>query len=212
MSLTDLQSIYVPSVIENTHRGERQFDLFSRLLLDRIVFIGGEITNTGADVLIAQFLFLESMDPEKEIHLYINSSGISPGRPIDPALAVYDTLQYIRSPVSTICVGQAANVAALLLASGAKGKRFTLPNARIHLHQPVGWFQGQATDVDIQAKELTTIKNTLTEALARHTGRTIEQVREDTDRDKFLRGKEAVDYGIVDQVIARKDVAGEKPR
>ncbi len=204
--MSDSRPVYIPYVIENTHRGERQFDLYSRLLLDRIIFLGGDISGMRAEVLIAQLLFLESLDPEKDIHLYINSSGISPGASVNPALAIYDTMQYIRSPISTICVGQASNLAALLLAAGAPGKRFTLPHARIHLHQPVGYFQGQATDVDIQAKELVYVKDTLIQILATHTGRTEAQVREDTDRDKFLRGNEAVEYGIIDQLIVRKDL------
>jgi ATP-dependent Clp protease protease subunit len=204
--VSDSRPVYIPYVIENTHRGERQFDLYSRLLLDRIIFLGGDISGMRAEVLIAQLLFLESLDPEKDIHLYINSSGISPGASVNPALAIYDTMQYIRSPISTICVGQASNLAALLLAAGAPGKRFTLPHARIHLHQPVGYFQGQATDVDIQAKELVYVKDTLIQILATHTGRTEAQVREDTDRDKFLRGNEAVEYGIIDQLIVRKDL------
>ncbi len=210
--MPEYRPTYIPTVIENTHRGERHFDIYSRLLIDRIIFLGGEISSWASEVLIAQLLFLESMDPEKDIHLYINSQGIAAGSSVNPALAIYDTMQYIRSPISTICVGQSANVAALLLAAGAPGKRFTLPHARIHLHQPVGWFQGQATDVDIQARELVFIKDTLIEVLARHTGRPIDQVREDTDRDKFLRGQDAVAYGLVDQVIVRKDVKAELVR
>jgi ATP-dependent Clp protease protease subunit len=197
----------VPHVVEQTHRGERQFDIYSRLLQDRIIFLGGEINGLTAELLIAQLLFLESSDPEKEIHLYINSGGISPGESVNPGLSIYDTLQYIRNPISTICVGQAANIAALLLASGTKGMRFTLPHARIHLHQPVGWFQGQATDVDIQAKELLYIKNQLIEILSKHTERDSKLIREDTDRDLYLRGAQAVEYGIVDEVISRKAAA-----
>ncbi len=210
--MPEYRPTYIPTVIENTHRGERHFDIYSRLLLDRIIFLGGEISSWASEVLIAQLLFLESMDPEKDIHLYINSPGIAPGASVNPALAIYDTMQYIRSPISTICVGQAANVAALLLAAGAPGKRSTLPHARIHLHQPVGWFQGQATDVDIQAKELVFIKDTLIDVFARHTGRSHDRVREDIDRDKFLRGQDAVEYGLVDQVIARKDAKAELVR
>mgnify|MGYP001599162507 CR=1 FL=1 len=200
--MVDIQAVYANSVIETTHRGERQIGLFDRLLLDRIIFLGGAIDSTRADFLIGQLLFLESMDPDKDVHLYVNS----PGGAVQPALAIYDTMQYVRCPISTICIGQASNMAALLLSAGAKGKRFTLPHARIHLHQPAGAFQGQATDVDIQARELVFIKDTLIQLFARHTGLSEERVREDTDRDKFLRGAEAVEYGLVDQVFVRKEL------
>ena len=202
--MPDYRPVRIPYVVEQTHRGERQFDIYSRLLQDRIIFLGGEISGLTAEILIAQLLFLESSDPEKEIHLYINSDGISPGESVNPGLSIYDTMQYIRNPISTICVGHASNIAALLLSAGSPGMRYTLPHARIHLHQPVGWFQGQATDVDIQAKELLYIKDQLIEILAKHTGRPKEQIREDTDRDLFLRADAAVEYGLVDEVITRK--------
>lgn len=191
----------VPMVVEQTQRGERAYDIYSRLLKDRIIFIGTHIEDTLANLVIAQLLFLEADEPAQDIHVYINS----PGGIVTSGLAVYDTMQYIRSDVSTICVGQAASMGALLLAAGAKGKRFALPNARIMLHQPAGGFQGQAADIDIQAREILRVKDTLDHVLARHTGQDVETIKRDTDRDFFMSGEEAKDYGIIDEVIVSKD-------
>jgi ATP-dependent Clp protease protease subunit len=194
-------TVWVPTVIEQTHRGEREWGIFSRLLKERIIFMGTDINDTVANVVIAQLLFLYSEDPEKDIHLYINSRGGS----VNAGLAIYDTLQYIQCPVSTICVGQAASMAAVLLASGTKGKRFSLPHSRMLLHQPLGGFSGQATDVDIQAKELLFIKQQLIDIMSKHTGQDPERVREDTDRDFYLGPVEAKEYGLIDEVIVRKE-------
>lgn len=191
----------VPIVVEQTQRGERAYDIFSRLLKDRIIFIGTHIEDTLANLVIAQLLFLEADEPAQDIHVYINS----PGGVVTSGLAVYDTMQYIRSDVSTICIGQASSMGALLLAAGTKGKRFALPNARIMLHQPAGGFQGQATDIDIQAREILRIKDTLDQVLAHHTGQDVETIKRDTDRDFFMSGEEAKDYGIIDEVIVSKD-------
>jgi ATP-dependent Clp protease protease subunit len=195
-------SIWVPTVIEQTHRGEREWGIFSRLLKDRIIFLGSELSDTLANVIIAQLLFLESEDPEKEIHLYINS----PGGGVNAGLAIYDTMQYIRCPVSTICIGQAASMAAVLMAAGAKGKRFSLPHSRMLLHQPLGGFSGQATDIDIQAKELLFIKKQLINIIAEHTKQPYDTVREDTDRDFYLGPEAAREYGLIDEVITRKEL------
>ena len=194
-------TVWVPTVIEQTHRGEREWGIFSRLLKDRIIFLGSDINDTLANIVIAQLLFLESEDPEKDIHLYINSHGGA----VNAGLAIYDTMQYIRCPVSTICIGQAASMAAVLLAAGTKGKRFTLPHSRMLLHQPLGGFSGQATDVDIQAKELLFIKQQLIDIIAEHTGQPSEKVREDTDRDFYLGPNAALEYGLIDEVIVRKE-------
>ena len=191
----------VPIVVEQTQRGERAYDIYSRLLKDRIIFIGTHIEDTLANLVIAQLLFLEADEPAQDIHIYINS----PGGVVTSGLAVYDTMQYIRSDVSTICIGQASSMGALLLAAGTKGKRFALPNARIMLHQPAGGFQGQATDIDIQAREILRIKDTLDQVLAHHTGQDVETIKRDTDRDFFMSGEEAKDYGIIDEVIVSKD-------
>jgi ATP-dependent Clp protease protease subunit len=195
-------SIWVPTVIEQTHRGEREWGIFSRLLKDRIIFLGSEISDTLANVIIAQLLFLESEDPEKEIHLYINS----PGGGVNAGLAIYDTMQYIRCPVSTICIGQAASMAAVLMAAGTKGKRFSLPHSRMLLHQPLGGFSGQATDIDIQAKELLFIKKQLINIIAEHTKQPYDTIREDTDRDFYLGPEAAREYGLIDEVITRKEL------
>jgi len=189
-----------PTVIEQTHRGEREWSLFSRLLKDRIIFLGGEIHDLVANVVIAQLLFLESEDPEKEIHLYINS----PGGSITAGMAIYDTMQFVGCPISTICIGQAASMAAVLLAAGTHGKRFALPHARLLLHQPMGGLGGQATDIDIAAREILFMKQQLLEVLSKHTGRTVEALRQDTDRDFFLRPTQAVEYGLIDQIVERK--------
>jgi len=190
----------IPTVIETTHRGEREWSLFSRLLKDRIIFLGGEINDLVANVVIAQLLFLESEDPEKEIHIYINS----PGGSITAGMAVYDTMQFVGCDISTICIGQAASMAAVLLAAGTKGKRFALPHSRLLLHQPMGGLGGQATDIDIAAREILFIKKQILEVLSRHTGKTEEELRADTDRDFFLRPSQAVEYGLIDKIVERK--------
>ncbi|MBU6281537.1 ATP-dependent Clp endopeptidase proteolytic subunit ClpP [bacterium] len=188
-------------VVEQTGRGERAYDIFSRLLKDRIVFLGTQVTDEIANLVIAQLLFLESEDPEKDIHFYINS----PGGSVSAGLAIYDTMQYIRPPVSTLCLGQAASMGALLLGAGEKGKRFALPYSRIMIHQPLGGAQGQATDIDIQAREILRIREQLNNIIARHTGQSLKRIEKDTDRDFFMTAKQAVEYGIVDEVIvARK--------
>jgi ATP-dependent Clp protease protease subunit len=191
----------IPMVVEQTGRGERAYDIFSRLLKDRIVFLGTQVSDEIANLVIAQMLFLESEDPEKDIHFYINS----PGGSVSAGLAIYDTMQYIRPPVSTLCVGQAASMGALLLAAGEKGKRFALPYSRIMIHQPLGGAQGQATDIDIQAREILRVREQLNNIIARHTGQSLKRIEKDTDRDFYMTAKQAVEYGIVDEVIvARK--------
>ena len=191
----------VPIVVEQTNRGERSYDIYSRLLKDRIIFVGTPIDDVISNLIIAQLLFLEAEDPEKDIHLYINS----PGGIVTSGLAIYDTMQYIRPDVSTICIGQAASMGALLLASGTKGKRFALPHARILIHQPLGGFQGQATDVDIQAREILRLRGKLNELMVAHTGQPIEKIQQDTERDFFMTPEQTRDYGIVDEVIVSKD-------
>lgn len=190
----------VPIVVEQTGRGERAYDIFSRLLKERIVFIGTPIDDTVASLTIAQLLFLESEDPEKDIHLYINS----PGGSVSAGLAIYDTMQYIRPDVSTICIGMAASMGAVLLAGGAKGKRTALPNARIMIHQPWGGVQGTATDISIQAEEILKTKKRINEIIALHTGRTLEQVEKDTDRDKYLSAEDAKTYGLIDNILFKR--------
>ncbi|MGH7275266.1 MAG: ATP-dependent Clp endopeptidase proteolytic subunit ClpP [Nitrospiria bacterium] len=189
----------IPIVIEQTNRGERAYDIYSRLLKDRIIFIGAPIEDNFANLIIAQLLFLEAEDPEKDINLYINS----PGGLVTSGLAVYDTIQYIRPDVSTICIGQASSMGALLLAAGEKGKRFALPNCRIMIHQPMGGFQGQATDVDIHAREILKMRERLNEIMAKHTGQPIDRIRQDTERDYFMSGDQAKEYGLLDEVIER---------
>ena len=196
----------IPMVIEQTSRGERAYDIYSRLLKDRIIFLGTPIDDVVANTVIAQLLFLEADDPDKDIYLYINS----PGGIVSAGLAIYDTMNYIKSPVSTICIGQAASMGALLLASGTKGKRFSLPHARIMIHQPAGGFQGQATDIAIQAKEILKLKDTLNNILANHTGQPVEKIAADTERDFFMSGAEAKEYGIVDEVISKKAPRGKE--
>jgi ATP-dependent Clp protease protease subunit len=191
----------VPIVVEQTQRGERAYDIYSRLLKDRIFFIGSHIDDVISNLAIAQLLFLEVEEPTQDIYLYINS----PGGVVTSTLAIYDTMQYIKPDVSTICVGQATSMGALLLAAGAKGKRFALPHARIMLHQPAGGFQGQASDIDIQAREILRMKETLDNILSRHTGKDEETIRRDIDRDFFMSGEEAKDYGIIDEIIVSKD-------
>jgi ATP-dependent Clp protease protease subunit len=190
-------SVLVPIVVEQTGRGERAYDIYSRLLKDRIVFVGGEISDDVANLVTAQLLFLESEDPEREISLYINS----PGGSVTAGLAMYDTMQFVKPPVSTLCVGQAASMAAVLLAAGAKGRRYALPHARIMIHQVWGAFQGPAADIDIHAREALRLREVLNEILVRHTGQTLKTVEKDTDRDTFMTSGQAVEYGLVDEVI-----------
>jgi len=190
----------IPIVIEQSSRGERAFDIYSRLLRDRIIFLGTAVTDDVANVIIAQMLFLESEDPDKDIHFYINS----PGGLVTAGLAIYDTMQYIKPDVSTLCMGQAASMAAVLLAAGVKGKRFALPHVRIMLHQPMGGFQGQATDVEIQAREILRLREELNYILTTHTGNTVEQIQRDTDRDFYMSGVQAKQYGMVDEVITAR--------
>lgn len=194
----------VPIVVEQTGRGERSYDIYSRLLKDRIIFLGGPIDDHVANLVIAQLLFLEAEDPDKDIHLYINS----PGGVVTSGLAIYDTMRYIKAPVSTICVGQAASMGALLLSGGEKGKRFSLIHSRIMIHQPLGGFQGQATDIHIHAQEILKLKKRLNEILAENSGQTLDKVEADTERDYFMSGEEAKNYGIIDDIIARKAVSG----
>ncbi|HIA53173.1 MAG TPA: ATP-dependent Clp endopeptidase proteolytic subunit ClpP [Candidatus Melainabacteria bacterium] len=196
-------SYYPPTVIETTARGERAFDIFSRLLRERIIFLGMPIDDGVANLIVAQLLLLEGEDPEKDIRLYVNS----PGGSVTAGLAIYDTIQHIRSDVSTICLGQAASMGAFLLAAGSKGKRLALPHARILIHQPLGGAQGQATDIEIQAREILRIKRQLNELLAHHTGQTVKQIEKDTDRDNIMTAEEAKEYGLVDEVIARVEPA-----
>lgn len=191
----------VPMVVEQTSRGERAYDIYSRLLKDRIVFIGTGIDDNVANLIVAQLLFLESEDPEKDIYLYINS----PGGVVTAGLAIYDTMQYIRPKVATVCIGQAASMAALLLAAGEAGKRYSLPNSRILIHQPLGGAQGQATDIDIQAKEILRMREMLNGILSKHTGQKMERISADTDRDFYMSGEQAKKYGIVDYVIEKNE-------
>ena len=196
----------VPMVIEQTHRGERAYDIYSRLLKDRIVFIGSPITDDLANVIIAQLLFLESEDPDKDIHLYINC----PGGVVTAGLAIYDTLQYVRPDVSTLCMGQAASMGAVLLSSGAKGKRFALPHSRMMIHQPMGGFQGQAADIAIHAKEIVRMREKINELLARHTGQDLAKIQADTDRDFFMSCEDAKAYGIIDEVVTYRPAKMEE--
>ncbi len=198
----------VPIVVEQTSRGERAYDIFSRLLKERIVFIGTPIDDTVASLVIAQLLFLESEDPDKDIYLYINS----PGGIISAGLAIYDTMQYIKPDVATICIGMAASMAAVILAGGAKGKRTALPNSRIMIHQPWGGVQGTAADIRIQAEEILRMKRKINEILAKHTGKPIEQIEKDTDRDYYMSAEEAKEYGIIDQILVKREVPSIKKR
>jgi ATP-dependent Clp protease protease subunit len=190
----------IPIVIERDGRGERAYDIYSRLLKERIVFVGTAIDDDVANLVIAQMLFLESEDPDKDIHLYINS----PGGIVTSGLAIYDTIQYIRPGVSTLCMGQAASIAALLLAAGSKGKRFALPHSRILIHQPMGGFQGQATDVDIQAREILRLREELNRIMVRHTSQSLGRIQADTDRDFYMTGEQAKEYGIIDDVVIKR--------
>ena len=191
---------FVPYVIEQTSRGERSYDIYSRLLKDRIVFLGEEVTDLTANIVVAQLLFLEAEDPGKDIHLYINS----PGGSVTAGMAIYDTMQYIKCDVSTICIGMAASMGAFLLAGGAKGKRFALPNAEVMIHQPSGGAQGQATEIQIAAEHIRKTKEKMNEILAANTGQSLEKIQEDTDRDNFMSAEEAKEYGIVDSVITNR--------
>ena len=214
MTITDSEEIagagqvrglnLVPIVVEQSARGERSYDIYSRLLKERVVFLCGPVEDLVANVVLAQLLFLESENPDKDIHLYINS----PGGMVSSGLAIYDTMQFIKPDVSTLCVGQAASMGALLLAGGAKGKRYCLPHSRVMIHQPLGGFQGQASDIDIHAKEILRTRERLNDILSLHTGQPIDRVKNDTDRDNFMSGTEAVEYGIIDEVLeTRKTVA-----
>ena len=194
--------IPMPFVVEQTHRGERAYDLYSRLLKDRIVFLGTPVDDDVANIIVAQMLFLESEDPDKDINLYINS----PGGSVTSGLAIYDTMQYVKCQVSTICMGQAASMGALLLTAGAKGKRYSLPHSRIMIHQPSGGFGGQASDIELHAKEILRLKAKLNEIMHKHTGQPLDRIEKDTDRDKFMSAKEAVEFGIVDTVMERLPV------
>ncbi len=190
----------VPIVIEQTPRGERSFDIYSRLLKERVIFLVGSVEDHMANLVVAQLLFLESENPDKDVHIYINS----PGGSVSAGLAIYDTMQFIRPPVSTMCIGQAASMGALLLTGGEKGKRFCLPNSRMMIHQPLGGFQGQATDIEIHAKEILLLRDRLNHILARHTGQSLESIENDTERDNFMSGEDAVEYGLIDQVLDQR--------
>lgn len=199
----DIRNYLVPTVIETTHRGERGWDIFSRLLKDRIIFLGSAINDEVANVIIAQLLFLESEDPDKDIMLYINS----PGGHVTAGLAIYDTMQYLRCDVATVCMGQASSMGAFLLATGAKGKRYCLPHSRVMIHQPLAGFSGQATDIDIHAREILKTRDTLNNLLARHTGQGLDRIKLDTERDYFMSAEQAKEYGIIDEVFVRDKVA-----
>ncbi|MDQ5908258.1 MAG: ATP-dependent Clp protease proteolytic subunit [Pseudomonadota bacterium] len=190
----------VPIVVEQTARGERAYDIYSRLLKERVIFLVGPVEDYGANLVVAQLLFLEAENPDKDIHLYINS----PGGSVSAGLAIYDTMQFIKPDISTMCVGQAASMGALLLAGGAAGKRFCLPHSRIMIHQPLGGFQGQATDIDIHAREILLVRDRLNRILARHTGQPVEKIAVDTDRDNFMGGAEAAEYGLIDSVLSQR--------
>lgn len=191
----------IPMVIETSGRGERAYDIYSRLLKERVVFLVGPVTEASANLVVAQFLFLESENSEKDIHFYINS----PGGIVSAGLAIYDTMQYIKPDVSTLCIGQAASMGALLLTAGAKGKRYCLPNSRVMIHQPLGGFQGQASDIEIHAREILYLKSRLNEIMAKHTGHPVSDVEKDTDRDNFMSAIESVNYGLVDAVLAHRE-------
>ena len=195
-----IQNALVPIVVEQTSRGERSYDIYSRLLKERVIFLVGPVEDQMANLVVAQLLFLESENPDKDIHLYINS----PGGAVTAGMAIYDTMQFIKPNVSTLCIGQAASMGAVLLAGGAEGKRYCLPNSRIMVHQPLGGFQGQASDIDIHAKEIHSIRDRLNGILAHHTGQDIETIRRDTDRDNFMNGEQAVEYGLIDSVLTNR--------
>lgn len=190
----------VPIVVEQTARGERSFDIYSRLLKERVIFLVGQVEDYMANLVVAQLLFLESENPDKDIHLYINS----PGGSVTAGMAIYDTMQFIKPDVSTMCIGQAASMGALLLSGGAAGKRYCLPHSRVMIHQPLGGFQGQASDIDIHAREILSIREKLNKILAHHTGQTLKKIQQDTDRDNFLSADQAVDYGLIDKVLSNR--------
>ena len=196
----------VPMVIEQTARGERSFDIYSRLLKERVIFLVGQVEDYMANLIVAQLLFLESENPDKDIHLYINS----PGGSVSAGMAIYDTMQFIKADVSTMCIGQAASMGSLLLTAGAKGKRYCLPHSRVMIHQPLGGFQGQASDIDIHAKEILLVRERLNNILSHHTGKDVETIQKDTDRDNFLSAKESVDYGLIDKVLSNRDKETEE--
>lgn len=193
----------VPMVIEQSGRGERAYDIYSRLLRERVIFLVGPVNDAVANLVVAQLLFLESENPDKDVHFYINS----PGGSVSAGLAIYDTMQFIKPDISTLCIGQAASMGAFLLTAGTKGKRYCLPNSRVMIHQPLGGFQGQASDIEIHAKEILYLKSRLNEMLAKHTGQSLETIDRDTDRDNFMGGQEAVNYGLVDKVLTSRDEA-----
>ena len=199
--LTAPQMALVPMVVEQTSRGERSYDIYSRLLKERIIFLTGQVEDHMANLIVAQMLFLEAENPEKDIHLYINS----PGGVITAGMSIYDTMQFIKPDVSTICMGQACAMGAFLLTAGAKGKRYCLPNSRVMIHQPLGGFQGQASDIDIHAREIIKTKHMMNELMAKHTGQTIETIERDTNRDRFLSASESVEYGLVDSVLSQRN-------
>jgi ATP-dependent Clp protease, protease subunit len=207
-SKREIPSLYIPNpiVIEQTPRGERQYDIYSRLMLDRIIFLGTEVNDTVANLLIAQMLFLESNDPEKDIHFYINS----PGGSVSAGLAIYDVMKFVKCDVNTYCIGLAASMGAFLLSAGQKGKRFALPNSRIMIHQPLGGARGQATDIEIQAREILYLKRRINEMLSEHTGQKIEKIEADTERDYYMSSEEAAKYGLVDKVLKRHDIANKE--
>ncbi|WP_091640419.1 ATP-dependent Clp endopeptidase proteolytic subunit ClpP [Aquisalimonas asiatica] len=205
MSASEIQANLVPMVVEQTSRGERAYDIFSRLLKERVVFLIGPVEDHMANLIVAQLLFLESENPDKDIHLYINS----PGGSVTAGLSIYDTMQFIKPDVSTMCVGQAASMGALLLAGGAHGKRYSLPNSRVMIHQPLGGYQGQATDIDIHAREILSIRDRLNRILAHHTGQDLETVQNDTERDNFMAPEAAREYGLVDQVLQDRSAVSD---
>jgi ATP-dependent Clp protease, protease subunit len=207
MSISPRAMNLVPMVVEQTARGERAYDIYSRLLKERVVFAVGEVEDYMANLIVAQLLFLESENPEKDIALYINS----PGGSVSAGLAIYDTMQFIRPDISTICVGQAASMGAVLLAAGAKGKRFCLPHSRVMIHQPLGGFHGQATDIEIHAREILDARERLNRILSHHTGQSMERIKQDTDRDNFMTGEQAIAYGLVDEVLKQRAAAAAAP-
>jgi ATP-dependent Clp protease protease subunit len=199
--MTDIMNALVPMVVEQTAKGERSYDIFSRLLKERVIFLTGQVEDHMANLIVAQLLFLESENPEKDIYIYINS----PGGSVTAGLSIYDTMRYIKPDIATVCVGQAASMGAFLLSGGTKGKRYCLPNARVMIHQPLGGFQGQATDFEIHAREILGIKEKLNRLMAEHTGKTYEEVVSDTERDRFLSAHQALDYGLIDTILTKRD-------
>ncbi|WP_372626502.1 ATP-dependent Clp endopeptidase proteolytic subunit ClpP [Arsukibacterium sp.] len=199
--MTDIINALVPMVVEQTAKGERSYDIFSRLLKERVIFLTGQVEDHMANLIVAQLLFLESENPEKDIYIYINS----PGGSVTAGLSIYDTMRYIKPDIATVCVGQAASMGAFLLSGGTKGKRYCLPNARVMIHQPLGGFQGQATDFEIHAREILGIKEKLNRLMADHTGKTYEEIVNDTERDRFLSAQQALDYGLIDTILSKRD-------